>query len=46
LVSTLSRMESGQPRPTLELLLPLARAYDVHIDDQVGAPATGGFASP
>ena len=26
-VSTLSRLESGQRRPTLELLLPLAREY-------------------
>ena len=28
-VSTLSRLESGERRPTLELLLPLARAYGV-----------------
>jgi transcriptional regulator with XRE-family HTH domain len=28
-VSTLSRLESGQRRPNLELLLPLARAYGV-----------------
>ncbi|MGH3197178.1 MAG: helix-turn-helix domain-containing protein [Streptosporangiaceae bacterium] len=40
-VSTLSRLESGQRRPTLELLLPLARAYGVQIDDLVGGPATG-----
>ncbi len=40
-VSTLSRLESGQRRPTLELLLPLARAYGVQIDDLVGVPATG-----
>jgi len=40
-VSTLSRLESGQRRPTLELLLPLARAYGVQLDDLVGAPATG-----
>ena len=40
-VSTLSRLESGQRRPTLELLLPLARAYDVPIDGLVGAPPTG-----
>lgn len=40
-VSTLSRLESGQRRPTLELLLPLARAYDVQIDELVGAPPTG-----
>jgi transcriptional regulator with XRE-family HTH domain len=37
-VSTLSRMESGQRRPTLELLLPLARAHQVPLDDIVDAP--------
>ncbi len=40
-VSTLSRLESGQRRPTLELLLPLARAHGVQIDDLVRAPQTG-----
>lgn len=40
-VSTLSRLESGQRRPTLELLLPLARAHDVPLDELVGAPETG-----
>jgi transcriptional regulator with XRE-family HTH domain len=40
-VSTLSRLESGTRRPTLELLLPLARAYGVTLDDLVGAPPTG-----
>jgi transcriptional regulator with XRE-family HTH domain len=40
-VSTLSRLESGQRRPTLELLLPLAQAYGVQLDDLVGAPMTG-----
>jgi transcriptional regulator with XRE-family HTH domain len=40
-VSTLSRLESGQRRPTLELLLPLARAHCVQIDELVGAPPTG-----
>jgi transcriptional regulator with XRE-family HTH domain len=39
-VSTLSRLESGQRRPTLELLLPLARAHQVPLDELVGAPAT------
>ncbi|MER0443690.1 XRE family transcriptional regulator [Streptomyces sp. Edi4] len=39
--STLSRLESGQRRPSLELLLPLARTYDVPLDDLVGAPPTG-----
>ena len=40
-VSTLSRLESGQRRPTLELLLPLARAHQVALDELVGAPETG-----
>jgi transcriptional regulator with XRE-family HTH domain len=40
-VSTLSRLESGQRRPTLELLLPLARAHQVALDELVDAPATG-----
>jgi len=40
-VSTLSRLESGQRRPTLELLLPLARAHGVQLDDLVGGPLTG-----
>jgi transcriptional regulator with XRE-family HTH domain len=40
-VSTLSRLESGGRRPTLELLLPLARAHDVALDELVGAPETG-----
>jgi transcriptional regulator with XRE-family HTH domain len=39
--STLSRLESGQRRPSLELLLPLSRTYDVPLDDLVGAPRTG-----
>jgi transcriptional regulator with XRE-family HTH domain len=38
-VSTLSRLESGGRRPTLELLLPLARAYGVALDDLVDTPA-------
>ena len=40
-VSTLSRLESGQRKATLELLLPLARAYRVPLDELVGAPQTG-----
>ncbi|WP_344120512.1 XRE family transcriptional regulator [Kocuria aegyptia] len=39
--STLSRLETGQRRPTLELLLPLAQAYNVPLDDLVGAPEVG-----
>jgi transcriptional regulator with XRE-family HTH domain len=40
-VSTLSRLESGQRKPTLELLLPLARAHQVPLDELVDAPQTG-----
>jgi transcriptional regulator with XRE-family HTH domain len=40
-VSTLSRLESGRRRPTLELLLPIARAHHVPLDELVGAPASG-----
>jgi transcriptional regulator with XRE-family HTH domain len=40
-VSTLSRLESGARRPTLELLLPLARAHGVALDQLVDAPPTG-----
>jgi transcriptional regulator with XRE-family HTH domain len=40
-VSTLSRLESGARRPTLELLLPLARVHHLTLDELVGAPQTG-----
>jgi transcriptional regulator with XRE-family HTH domain len=40
-VSTLSRLESGARRPALELLLPLARAHGVTLDELVDAPPTG-----
>ncbi|MFE7119714.1 helix-turn-helix domain-containing protein [Streptomyces sp. NPDC057654] len=40
-LSTLSRLESGRREPTLKLLLPLAKAYGVPLDDLVGAPPTG-----
>ncbi|MGP9017051.1 helix-turn-helix domain-containing protein [Streptomyces sp. BR1] len=40
-VSTLSRLESGHRRPSLELLLPIARAHQVPLDDLVGAPPVG-----
>ena len=39
-VSTLSRLESGERRPTLEFLLPLARAYGITLDELVDAPPT------
>ncbi|WP_198550382.1 helix-turn-helix domain-containing protein [Streptomyces silvensis] len=40
-VSTLSRLESGGRRPSLELLLPIARAHQVPLDELVGAPPVG-----
>lgn len=40
-VSTLSRLEAGERRPTLELLLPLAKAHGVTLDELVDAPPTG-----
>ncbi|WP_326789165.1 helix-turn-helix domain-containing protein [Streptomyces sp. NBC_00151] len=40
-VSTLSRLESGLRKPSLELLLPIARAYQVPLDELVGAPPVG-----
>lgn len=40
-VSTLSRLESGHRRPTLDLLIPLAQVYGAALDDIVGAPRTG-----
>lgn len=39
--STLSRLETGQRRPTLELLLALSHAYRVPLDDLVAAPEEG-----
>ncbi|MEU3134448.1 XRE family transcriptional regulator [Streptomyces sp. NPDC006854] len=39
--STLSRLEGGTRRPTLELLLPLAEVHQVPLDELVGAPRTG-----
>jgi transcriptional regulator with XRE-family HTH domain len=39
--STLSRLETGQRRPTLELLLALSHAYRVPLGDLVAAPDEG-----
>lgn len=39
--ATLSRLESGERRPSLELLLRLARVYRVTLDELVDAPDTG-----
>lgn len=40
-ISTLSRLEAGRRRPTLEQLLPLARAFGATLDELVDAPPTG-----
>ncbi|MGW1077465.1 helix-turn-helix domain-containing protein [Streptomyces sp. NPDC002537] len=40
-VSTLSRLESGLRKPSLELLLPIAHAHQVPLDELVGAPPVG-----
>ncbi|MGW5123346.1 helix-turn-helix domain-containing protein [Streptomyces sp. NPDC004069] len=37
-VSTLSRLESGLRKPSLELLLPIAQAHRMQLDELVGAP--------
>jgi transcriptional regulator with XRE-family HTH domain len=39
--STLSRLESGHRRPTLDLLIPLAQVYRVALDQLVAPPVTG-----
>jgi transcriptional regulator with XRE-family HTH domain len=39
--STLSRLESGQRKPSLELLLPISVAFQVPLDELVGAPKVG-----
>jgi transcriptional regulator with XRE-family HTH domain len=39
--STMSRLETGQRRPTLELLLALSHVYRVPLDDLVAAPVQG-----
>ena len=40
-ISTMSRLESGERSPTLDLLIPLARLYGVALDEIVVAPPTG-----
>ncbi|MEN3266247.1 MAG: hypothetical protein V7646_3141 [Pseudonocardia sp.] len=39
--STLSRLEGGQRKPNLELLLPIAAAHRIPLDELVGAPEVG-----
>ncbi len=38
--STLSRLEAGERRPTLELLLPIARAHQMPLDELIGTLTT------
>jgi len=40
-VSTLSRLEAGQRKASLDLLLPISRAHRIPLDDLVGAPPVG-----
>lgn len=40
-VSTLSRLESGERRASLDLLLPIAAVFDVGLDALVGVAASG-----
>ncbi|TDB91945.1 XRE family transcriptional regulator [Actinomadura sp. KC216] len=39
--SALSRLETGQRRPSLELLLPIAQAYQVPLDELIGSTEVG-----
>jgi transcriptional regulator with XRE-family HTH domain len=39
--STLSRLENGERKPSLELLLPLSQAFQLPLDELVGAPRVG-----
>ena len=39
--STLSRLEHGERKPSLELLLPLSQAFNLPLDELVGAPRVG-----
>ena len=39
--STLSRLENGERKPSLELLLPLSRVFNLPLDELVGAPRVG-----
>lgn len=39
--STLSRLETGERKPSLELLLPLCEAFHLPLDELVGAPRVG-----
>src|SRR3954452_19814428 len=39
--STLSRLETGERKPSLELLLPLCEVFHLPLDELVGAPRVG-----
>jgi transcriptional regulator with XRE-family HTH domain len=39
--STLSRLETGQRKPSLELLLPIAQAHRIPLEELIGAPEVG-----
>ena len=39
--STLSRLEVGQRKPSLELLLPIAQEFQEPLEELVGAPPVG-----
>jgi len=39
--STLSRLETGERKPSLELLLPLCDVFQLPLDELVGAPRVG-----
>lgn len=46
-LSTLSRIETGRRKPTLEVLLRLAKAYDISLDELAGtAPGTAPSPAP
>ncbi|MYZ38838.1 MULTISPECIES: helix-turn-helix domain-containing protein [unclassified Streptomyces] len=46
-LSTLSRIETGRRKPTLEVLLRLAKEYDISLDELAGtAPATAAGSRP
>ncbi len=40
-ISILSRLESGVRAPSLDVLLKIARVFQVPLDELVGAPASG-----
>ncbi|MEU0938506.1 helix-turn-helix domain-containing protein [Embleya sp. NPDC005971] len=40
-ISTLSRLESGRRRASLEILLPIAHAHRLPLDELVGTPESG-----